>query len=85
VTETRLRLCAGETLVCFTDGVTERRFGDTFFGEDGLVRTVSATDGDAQAVAAAVEAAVLAFAEHPPDDDLAVLVLRSVAPSEAPM
>jgi serine phosphatase RsbU (regulator of sigma subunit) len=76
VTETRTLLLPGDALVCFTDGVTERRNGDTFYEIDRLMRTLSMATGDADALAGAVEDSVLSFAPEPPGDDLAVLVLR---------
>jgi serine phosphatase RsbU (regulator of sigma subunit) len=77
VSETRLWLRPGDALVCYTDGVTERRRSDTFFGLDGLIGALGATSGDASALAAAVERSVLDFAADPPGDDLAILVLRT--------
>jgi serine phosphatase RsbU (regulator of sigma subunit) len=70
-------LGAGDTLVCVTDGVTERRNGDRMLGEDGLARVLSgATARTAQALADRIEEAVVGFAEDAPRDDIAVLVLR---------
>jgi serine phosphatase RsbU (regulator of sigma subunit) len=82
VTERRLLLLPGDALVCYTDGVTERRNGDTFYELDRLMTTVAATSGDADALAGAVEESVLAFAPDPPGDDLAVLVLRATGPAQ---
>ncbi len=81
LSETDLVLGPGDALVCYTDGVTERRNGSAFFEYTGLSRTLAAADGDAQALAAAVENAVLGFAPEPPGDDLAILVLRAEEPS----
>ncbi|MDQ1518676.1 MAG: hypothetical protein QOE80_4506 [Actinomycetota bacterium] len=77
VTETRILLVPGDALVCYTDGVTERRNGDTFYELDRLMHTVAMTGGDAETLAGAVEDSVLTFAPDPPGDDLAVLVLRA--------
>jgi serine phosphatase RsbU (regulator of sigma subunit) len=76
VTETRILLLPGDALVCYTDGVTERRNGDTFYELDRLRHTVAMSGGDADGLAGAVEDSVLSFAPDPPGDDLAVLVLR---------
>jgi len=76
VTETRILLLPGDALVCYTDGVTERRNGDTFYELDRLMHTVAMARGDADGLAGAVEDSVLSFAPDPPGDDLAVLVLR---------
>jgi len=82
VAETRLSLEPGDALVFYTDGVTERRGGGGFFGVEGLLATLSAASGDARSLAGAVEQAVLSYAPEPPNDDLAVLVLRT-APGPA--
>jgi anti-sigma regulatory factor (Ser/Thr protein kinase) len=68
---------AGEALVLYTDGVTERHAGDRFFDEDGLAAAVSRCAGfTAEAMAERIELAARAFVEDEPRDDLAVLVLR---------
>lgn len=77
VAETRLSLEPGDALVFYTDGVTERRGDDGFYGVEGLLATLSAASGDARGLAGAVEQAVLSYAPEPPSDDLAVLVLRT--------
>jgi serine phosphatase RsbU (regulator of sigma subunit) len=76
VTETRILLLPGDALVCYTDGVTERRNGDTFYELDRLMHTVAMAPGTADGLAGAVEDSVLAFAPDPPGDDLAILVLQ---------
>ena len=75
------RSAPGDALVSYTDGVTERRRGDVFYGVDGLLATLRAASGDASSLAGAVEQAVLAFAADPPSDDLAILVLRTAPPA----
>lgn len=72
-------LCPGETLLCVTDGVTERRAdGRLFDDEDGLATALAACTGlDAAAIAENIRGAVHAFAPTPPDDDLALLVLQA--------
>jgi serine phosphatase RsbU (regulator of sigma subunit) len=81
VSETGIALAPGDALVSYTDGVTERRRGDVFYGVDGLLATLRAASGDAASLAGAVEQAVLAFAADPPSDDLAILVLRTGPPA----
>jgi serine phosphatase RsbU (regulator of sigma subunit) len=68
----------GDTLLLYTDGVTEARAPDgTFFGEARLVSLLRSSVGlDASALASRIESAVLNFQENDPRDDLAVLVLR---------
>ncbi|MEV0371941.1 SpoIIE family protein phosphatase [Streptomyces sp. NPDC050636] len=74
-------LCPGETLLCVTDGVTERRSGrHQFDDEDGLATAFAATTGlGVTAIAEHIRNAVHAFAPNPPDDDLALLVLQAAA------
>lgn len=66
----------GDRLVVVTDGVLERRAGDTMFEEAG-VEAVLATgiDTGAQVVADQLLRAVADFSAVPPSDDMAVLVL----------
>ena len=78
VTENRVPLAPGDLLLLYTDGVIEeRRPGGATFGEDGLRRLLRSCAGqDADAVAGAVERAVVEFSAEPPRDDVAVLALR---------
>lgn len=80
VTDVRVVLGAGEALLCFTDGATERRRDAEMFGEARLAATFAATTGGADAIAAAVEDAVAAFAVDDLSDDLALLVVAPTAP-----
>ncbi|MFF2811871.1 SpoIIE family protein phosphatase [Streptomyces sp. NPDC058000] len=72
-------LCPGETLLCVTDGVTERRCGRRLFDdEDGLATALAATAGQsAEAIAEHIRRTVHAFGPTPPDDDLALMVLQA--------
>ena len=66
----------GDTLLLYSDGVTEARAGKEFFGEDRLTATLRSAAGlHATAIAQLIETKVLAFAGAL-DDDLAVLALR---------
>ncbi|HTE71629.1 MAG TPA: SpoIIE family protein phosphatase [Actinomycetes bacterium] len=79
-----LRLGPGDTLVCFTDGVTERRDSSTtgrMLGEDGVLAVLAgASDLDATGVARRLGRAVADFAATAARDDVAVLALRAVRP-----
>jgi phosphoserine phosphatase RsbU/P len=81
VTPVKVRLTAGESLVFYTDGVTERRRGTTLFGQHRLLRTLQRLGGtSAAALAAGLTDTVRTFSPDPPRDDIAVLVLRNIAP-----
>lgn len=72
-------LAPGDSLLCVTDGVTERRSGGQMFDDgDGLAQALSGCAGlSAEEIAERIKHAVHDFAERPPDDDLALLVLQA--------
>ncbi|PCG87812.1 protein phosphatase [Streptomyces sp. WZ.A104] len=72
-------LAPGDSLLCVTDGVTERRSGPLMFDDgDGLARVLAGCAGlPADATAERIRRAVHEFAEQPPDDDVALLVLHA--------
>ncbi|MFI7291618.1 SpoIIE family protein phosphatase [Streptomyces anulatus] len=72
-------LAPGDTLLCVTDGVTERRSGPLMFDDgDGLARVLAGCAGlPAEATAERIRRAVHEFAEQPPDDDVALMVLHA--------
>lgn len=72
-------LRTGDTLLCVTDGVTERRAGREMFDDgDGLATAFAGCAGlDAALVAERIKRLVHEFSERPPDDDMAVLVLQA--------
>lgn len=69
----------GDTLLCVTDGVTERRCGSVMFDDgDGLAAALADCRGlNAQLVAERIKRLVHEFGERPPEDDLALLVLQA--------
>ncbi len=75
----------GETLLCVTDGVTERRRGARQLDDDdGLAKVLRGCLGlGAKAVAERVRHAAHDFSTEPIDDDLAVLVLQAIPASSA--
>jgi serine phosphatase RsbU (regulator of sigma subunit)/anti-sigma regulatory factor (Ser/Thr protein kinase) len=76
-----LRLGPGDTLVCFTDGVTERRDDGRMLGEDGVRAVLAGAHGlDAAGVARRLGRAVADFAATPARDDVAILAVRAVRP-----
>jgi serine phosphatase RsbU (regulator of sigma subunit) len=71
-----LRLDEGDTLVLLTDGVLEARHDRSFFDLAGVERVLGEAHPSADAVAAALEQAVLAHTGGMLTDDLAAVVLR---------
>ncbi|MGP3923463.1 SpoIIE family protein phosphatase [Streptomyces sp. 8N616] len=82
-------LALGETLLCVTDGVTERRNGNRQLDDDdGLSEVLRGCAGmSAMAVAERVRQVTHDFGPEPLEDDLAVLVLHAVrgpVPAQSP-
>ncbi|MFK0296599.1 SpoIIE family protein phosphatase [Streptomyces sp. NPDC090442] len=75
-------LAPGETLLCVTDGVTERRCGNWQLDDnDGLAGVLRDGLGlGAKALAEHVRRAAHDFGTGPVEDDLSVLVLQAVTP-----
>lgn len=73
----RAALSPGDTLLLYTDGVTERRSGDSFFGERRLIDLLRDSVGlSAQEIVDAVEREVEAFGPEEPRDDIALLAAK---------
>ncbi|MEV5429075.1 SpoIIE family protein phosphatase [Streptomyces sp. NPDC052701] len=72
-------LRSGDTLLCVTDGVTERRDGSRQFDDgDGLAAALAGCAGlDAELTAERIKRLVHEFGPRPPADDLALLVLQA--------
>jgi serine phosphatase RsbU (regulator of sigma subunit)/PAS domain-containing protein/anti-sigma regulatory factor (Ser/Thr protein kinase) len=74
-------ISAGDSLVLYTDGITERHTGTMFFDEDGLTEVLlGCRDLDADQIAEQVEVSARDFAADAPKDDLAVLVAQVPVP-----
>jgi serine phosphatase RsbU (regulator of sigma subunit) len=78
-TSETFELRSGDTLLCVTDGVTERRSGSRQFDDgDGLAAALAGCAGlDAGLVAERIRRLVHEFGARPPEDDLALLVLQA--------
>lgn len=78
-----VHLGPGDSLIFYTDGVTERRRGRELFGRQRL-RDAAAplANYSAEVIATRLRTATLGFSSEPPRDDIALLVLRNepVAP-----
>lgn len=74
---TNVALAPGDTIVFYTDGVTETRAGRELFGEDRLREAIGRQQGQqAGAVADALLADLQRFSGGAPRDDIAVVVAR---------
>ena len=72
-----VRLAAGDVVVFYTDGVSEGRRDGEFFGEERLVRALTALRGeDAATIAERIGEEVVDFQDGAPRDDIALVVLR---------
>lgn len=78
-TSETLDLRPGDSLLCVTDGVTERRSGSRQFDDgDGLARALSGCAGlSAELIAERIRRLVHDFGGGLPEDDLALLVLQA--------
>ncbi|MFE9691593.1 SpoIIE family protein phosphatase [Micromonospora sp. NPDC005806] len=75
-----ITLRPGDTLIFYTDGVTERRRGRELFGVERLRESAAPLAGySADVIAARLRATAIGFSVEPPRDDIAVLVLRNDA------
>ncbi|MFJ7073222.1 SpoIIE family protein phosphatase [Streptomyces sp. NPDC098781] len=78
-TSETFELRSGDTLLCVTDGVTERRSGSRQFDDgDGLAAALAGCAGlNAELIAERIRRLVHEFGGRPPEDDLALLVLQA--------
>ena len=78
-TSETIELTPGASLLCVTDGVTERRSGSAQFDDgDGLARALAGCAGlSAELIAERISRLVHEFGGGQPEDDLALLVLQA--------
>lgn len=74
-TEETTTVASGDTIVLYTDGVTEARSGNSFFGE-ARVEAALVPGGTAAEVVDRLQSAVRRFVQADLRDDVAVLVVR---------
>ncbi|MFI6160207.1 SpoIIE family protein phosphatase [Micromonospora haikouensis] len=73
-----LTLAPGDSLIFYTDGVTERRRGRELFGTERLRESAAPLAGySADVVAARLRSTAIGFSAETPRDDIAILVLRN--------
>ena len=77
LTEVDIALAPGESLVFYTDGVTERRDEGRMFGQYGVRQTLAqVATASAQVMADTLEQAARSFVDAELRDDLAILVVQ---------
>jgi serine phosphatase RsbU (regulator of sigma subunit) len=76
---TRVELAPGDTLLLYTDGVTDTPGRDSRFGDERLGAAVAAAPAEPEALLAAVSAALDDFADGAGFDDRAMLALQRTA------
>jgi hypothetical protein len=73
LTDSVVHLDPGEALVCYTDGLMDRRTGKRAFGEEGIVKAMYQGKGlSAAGLARLIEAEAVSFVDDDPADDMAV-------------
>jgi phosphoserine phosphatase RsbU/P len=81
VSDRPVPLRPGDSLVLYTDGISEARRGDEFFGEERIETLVTELAGksDAAGIATGLADAAVSFQHGEPNDDIAVVVLKAGA------
>jgi sigma-B regulation protein RsbU (phosphoserine phosphatase) len=74
--DTGIVLREGDALVLYTDGVTEGRRGQEFFGEQGLTASTTRHAGSATSIAEGILDDVMTFQGDHPRDDIVVVVIQ---------
>lgn len=78
LTRTAHTIGPGDTMLFYTDGVTERRRGNDQFGSERLLEIAAACTGmSAERTVSAVRAAVESFSPDERRDDIALLAIRA--------
>ena len=79
--DTQLQLASGDTLLLYTDGVTEAGADTGLYGQARLLARLAAARGlPPEAVADAIVAEVLAWCDQAPQDDVTLLAMQRGAP-----
>jgi PAS domain S-box-containing protein len=75
-TTASVELAAGDSLVLYTDGVTDVIGSETRFGQERLLACLDRPDGGPEEIIEGVVERIDAFRAHPQTDDEAILVLQ---------
>lgn len=70
-------LFEGETMVIYTDGITEGRRNGVFFGEERLIRAIESGEGDPSGLVAGLVRDAVEYQGERPQDDLTVVALAN--------
>jgi sigma-B regulation protein RsbU (phosphoserine phosphatase) len=74
--DVEISLLPGDTLLLYTDGVTEARSGKDFYGEERLAAATARSLDSAETLTSAILNEVLQFQAGRPRDDIAVVAIR---------
>lgn len=74
--DVQFRLLTGDTLVLYTDGVTEARSGKAFYGEERLAAAVACSFDSVQGLTNAILREVLEFQTGRPRDDIVIVAIH---------
>jgi sigma-B regulation protein RsbU (phosphoserine phosphatase) len=80
LTDVEVPLGVGDALLLYTDGVTEGRRGDDFYGETRLASALARSTGSADSLVDGLLTDVLEFQGGHPRDDIAVVALQVPVP-----
>lgn len=72
----QIDLHPGDVVVLYTDGITEARRGNEWYGEERLAAMIAGASGSAAEIAETLLADVLTFQRQDPRDDIVLVVLR---------
>jgi phosphoserine phosphatase RsbU/P len=74
--DVQFHLLPGDTLVLYTDGITEARSGKVFYGEERLTTAVARSFDSAKALTSAILNDVLEFQTGRPRDDIVIVAIH---------
>jgi phosphoserine phosphatase RsbU/P len=85
IPDTTIDLTPGETIVLYTDGITEARVGGGFLGDEGLRELLAGCAGlDAHETTSRIADAAVGLQAGTTSDDIAVVAVRAPLPRAEP-